>query len=656
MALLVVLSALVIAASVAMTAGTRSRTEALIASSLLGNAIVVGPVYVLGLLGVLDRLTLGVSVGALSVVLVGLFIRRHGKAAAGVLGRRALSLALLPAVAIAHTWRRRTLIVVGAGAAAFFVPYMLLVAYLAPAWRDWDGLWYHETIIAFTIQNRGFAMVPLPDGLQYVNGVQRLCEMTQLWFGIWGGRAVVDVANVFFMPLMAASMYALVHRYARDVATSVAAASAIVLIPAFLRLVQSTMVDPQAAALLLAAAYYVTHPKLDRHNAALAILALGLAVGAKIWFIVPVGLFSLYLLVRIVRRRRALGLGATVALVGFGSATVLGVQAVTYVRNWIHFRNPLWPVINYESERLGIHWKGIVVNVKLDATRAGVDFNDPFPVLWQKLTAAPYTVMGPGHTWQVNDYGFAWAWVVLPLLAIASVLVTLRWLQGLLLGAERGVPGGRDDGSAAAMMLAFVGAFSIFVSPAIFIGRYHVASLAMVIGAAAWLFGQGRGRRLLSEALLFAQLGSILMIAWAPSRHDFVYIYSARQIASWLATPYPQRELEDITAPTTGKKLLVSPVHYETGVARERELGEGSVIGFDDIHYAALLWNNDFSNRVVWLGAEDPLAEAKRQGAVWVYTRHGTSLAQKLTAASKEWELVGPLENENMGNVWRRRE
>ena len=33
------------------------------------------------------------------------------------------------------------------------------------------------------------------------------------------------------------------------------------------------------------------------------------------------------------------------------------------------------------------------------------------------MLAPPYSVTGPGHYWQVNDYGFAWAWVVLPFFA-----------------------------------------------------------------------------------------------------------------------------------------------------------------------------------------------------------------------------------------------
>jgi hypothetical protein len=650
LAILVVLTLLVIAASFALTASIRSRSEALVAASLAGNTIVVAPVYVWGLLDVLNRWSLGLSVLVSCVGSIAWFAIARGRGWPRALADRTVEILYLPFDAIGRTWRRRSLLFVGAVAATCFVPYFLLVAYLAPAWRDWDGIWYHETMIGFTIQNHGFRMVPLPQGLQYINGVQRLGEMTQLFFGIYGGRRVVDVANVFFMPLLAASMYALAHRYTRDAVASVAAGAGIVLFPGFLRLVQSTMVDCQAAALLLAAAYFVTHPELNRRNSIYAIVGLTLAVGAKIWFIVPVSFFSLYLLVRLVRRRRENGGLVTGLLIAVGVFLVVGMQATNYLRNYIHFHNPFWPILSIDIPKLGIHWKGIL-EMNFTASRAGVDFNEPFDVMWKKMTAAPYTAMGPGHTWQVQDYGFGWTWVVLPLCGVALVVVSLRWALGFV--ARRTFRSDADVSNA--MMLAFVGFVSIYVSPAIFIGRYHIASLGMLIAGVAWFCGRGRRRRLLEDAMLFAQIGSLMMVSWAPTKHEFVYIYSPQQIVKWLRTPYPKREWEDITT-KDGAKLLVSPVNFETGVAREAEQTKDATIAFDNIDYAALLWNNEFSNRVVWVGgAANQLAKANAEGATWIYTRNGTALHAAVVAKDSGWELVGALENEGQGSVWRKK-
>jgi hypothetical protein len=654
MVLLAALTSLVLATSIAVTGAMKSRAEAVVVSSLIFNAILVLPVYALGLTNHLDRVTLGVAVVLECAALVGLLVRARGLAALRALPRRAATLALLPAFGIHAAWRRRSLVTAAALVATAAFPYMLLVSYLAPAWRDWDGLWYHEPLIPVTIQYRGFAAVPLPPGLQGMNGVHRLAEMTQLWFGIYGGRAVVDIANAFFMPLYAASVFVLVRRYTKDVTSGVAWASAMVLLPAYLRLVQSTLVDPQASALLLASAYYVTHPRLDRRNAGWAILATTLAVGAKIWSIVPVGLLSVFLLVRLVRRRASNGGRATLGLVALGSAGVLGMQATTYVRNLVLFKNPVWPMISYHNERLGIHWVG-GLPVDFGKTRAGIDFNEPFLVFYKKMLAPPYSVMSPGHYWQVNDYGFAWSWVVLPVFALVALVVAARWLATLLATRvlRRRAPHPDDEALASAMMLAVTAATSLYLSPAIFIARYHVASLGMMAACLAWLVSRWKTPRLSDDVALFAALGSCVFMGWAPTKHEFVYLYSPEQIVKWLRTPYPRRELEDIGTKET-PKLLVAPANTRTATLREKEIRAGDVVAFDYIDYYALLWNNEYSNTVTWLSEPDPLAEAERIAAKWVYTRGGTALYTSISA-SPRWELIGPLEAEGQGSVWRRR-
>jgi hypothetical protein len=657
MLLLVLLTSLLGLASIAATSGRKSRAEAVITTSLTWNALVAGPIYLLGLTDRLDRLGLGLFATGLAVLVLGLYVVRHRKRAPLALLRRTLSLALLPLEGIRRCWQRRSLVTVGAALALAMLPYMLLVAYLAPTWRDWDGLWYHESLTGFSIQNRGFSPVNLPPNLQVINGTQRLAEMTQLWFGIYGGRRVIDVANVLFMPMLAASMFALTRRYTREIVSGVAWAAALLLLPGHLRLVQSTMVDPQAAALLLAAAYFVTHPDLDLENALWGVLAMTLAVGAKIWHIVPIGLLSLFLLVRLIRRARANGSLKTAGVIALGTAGVIGMQATTYWRNWIHFKNPFWPMLGYDNPKLGIHWKGIVQLDVDKGARAGVDFNEPFPVFVEKMLAAPHKTMGPGHAWQVNDYGFAWAWVVLPLLAIVVAVLAIQWLSAFLavsLGLRARGPA--DDLMASAAMLAFVATVSLVASPALFIARYHIASLGMLLGALAWFSSRLKSTRLSEDAALVAQLGSFLMAFWGPQTSTtWVYLYDLKHVARWIRTPYPDRELKDIGTKQT-PKMGISPVNLETGRAREREVGRGDVVGFDRIDFVALLWNNDYSNRVVWLDStDDPLGQAEEKNAVWVYTRGSTKLHSQVTEPGSGWELVGPLEAEAFGSVYRRK-
>ncbi|HEY8077631.1 MAG TPA: hypothetical protein VIF62_26070, partial [Labilithrix sp.] len=332
---LVVLTILVLAASVVLTRAVKSRAETVIAVTLVFNTIVVAPIYLLGFANLLTRGALTVLAGSFSLVVLAVHFARGGKPAAIALGLRILDLARLPLEGIARTWRKRSLLTAVALLATLAFPYFLLVAYLAPAWRDWDALWYHEPIVAYTIQDHGFAPVPLPTGLQNINGVHRLAEMTQLWFAIFAGRRVVDIANVFFMPCLAASMFALARRFTRDHVTAIAWASALVLFPGFIRIVQSCMVDPQNAALTLAAAYFVTHAKLDTRNVVYAILALTLAAGSKIWSLVAVVFLAVVLLARLIANRRDFGWKRVLALTGLGTVCIAGIEATVFVRNLI---------------------------------------------------------------------------------------------------------------------------------------------------------------------------------------------------------------------------------------------------------------------------------------------------------------------------------
>ena len=53
--------------------------------------------------------------------------------------------------------------------------------------------------------------------------------------------------------------------------------------------------------------------------------------------------------------------------------------------------------------------------------------------------------------------------------------------------------------------------------------------------------------------------------------------------------------------PEVPKPLQVAPANLTTAMAREKEVRRGSVVGYDYIDYLALLWNNDYSNKVLWL-------------------------------------------------------
>jgi hypothetical protein len=643
LALLVALSLLALIAAVALCPYDpgRGRAEQATEIGLVWVGLVVGPIYLLGMANVLTRASLAslaVAADAASIALGLRFAgarRRSVREAARDLGR----VLRLPYDALAVTARARSMSFLGVLLFYGFFAWTIAQAYLAPHWRDWDELWYHEPMIGFAIQNHGFAMTPLPMGLQTINGFQKLAEMTQLWFGIFAGRRLVDIANVVTCPLLLAAMAALARRYRVDAAGAVGWAVALAFMPGNARLLQSTMVDPEAAALLLAAAYFVTRPEITLRSAIFAVLAMTLAVGSKTFFLFPVGLFCLVFAVRLLLHRRALGGWRTTSLVlVLGGASVLGMVAFTHLRNWIHFGNPFWPVLSYDNAALGIHWKGwFPLWHKGQDLRSGVDGTLPFGSFVERMLARPYTVKD-GHTWQVVDYGYAIAWVIIPLGAVATFAALVAFIVKLIRRQ-------RDEGRrlvASALVLGIVALLSMKASPALYIGRYHIATVGMLIAVLTWVSGRPGWQRMGDGAAFFAQIGAVTMIAWASPR--------------WIADPATMMKLA--AAPPVLRQcssLLGAPTWTDTCLAREREIGAGTVVAYDDLEYVALLFNGAYSNRVEWIGDNppNPLAVAESLGAQWVYTKAGHPMYGELMQ-SKRWTLIGPLEAERFGMVFRR--
>jgi len=69
----------------------------------------------------------------------------------------------------------------------------------------------------------------------------------------------------------------------------------------------------------------------------------------------------------------------------------------------------------------------------------------------------------------------------------------------------------------------------------------------------------------------------------------------------------------------------------------------------------ALFWNNDFSNRVVYVpDSEDWLGDVEKTNAIWTYCPNSFGLCKPLVAPDSGWEAIGPLDVQNLGNVFRR--
>jgi hypothetical protein len=666
-ALLAGLSLLAALAALAVTvrARLRGRAEQLVAATLLWNAIVVAPIYVLGLAGKLSSWSLALgSLLTSSAVLAGA-TKGMGVAALGAETRRALrGLLRLPADALALTWRARSLVFVGVAFAALLLPYLAISAYLGQALPHWDPLWYHDTMVGFTIQNHGFAMVDLPPTLQKVNGYVRLGEMTQLWMVIFADRRLADVTNLLFAPAIAASVYLLARRYAGAV-IAIGWGVAVVVMPACANLLHSTYVDPQNAALLLGGVVFATLDSPRLRDAWLAALGLALAIGSKGLSLIPVpvaGAVGGLLLLRAHwhdRRRAALA-----TLLG-GGALIVAIAAITYLRNYLHFHNPFWPDMRVEVASLGIHWPGQVAwsMDPMHATSA-VNLNEPLPSLLEHIYALPWTIKGMNFD-QTVDYGIGVAWIALPLGAAAFVACLaaaakrcLRWLDrdvdaaGRVQGAivlgdvDRAGGGERANGPVALPLgLALILASIVAGSPALWGPRYHIAGVGLVAALCAWLTGRPPRDRLGESAVAAVLVTSVMMFYWTPATR---WWFTPAQLVTLARTAPLTRELD---------RNLGAPTMLPAAVARERELTAGKLLVFNE-HYAAfpsIFWNNHFSNRVMYLpGGPDFLARAAKAGATWVFLIDRDPQVPVARAPGSGWQEVGVLNGINGGSAYRR--
>src|SRR5262249_34548395 len=105
------------------------------------------------------------------------------------------SVAFLPLDALSRAFRARSLVVLVLVYAIGLWVWTAQLSFLHPS-EGWDGIWYHESMVGFAIQNHGYAPVDMPDGLmQQANGYPRDCEMTNLWFVIFTDRTFIEIVN-----------------------------------------------------------------------------------------------------------------------------------------------------------------------------------------------------------------------------------------------------------------------------------------------------------------------------------------------------------------------------------------------------------------------------------------------------------------------------
>lgn len=635
-----VLTALVAWAALAVAVRARldGRAETLVATTVLACGLVLGPIYALGLLGALARGSVAAAVLTLSAAAwlaasIGPGVGAHARDTWSAL----VGLARMPFEGLREAWVRRSAVFACLAACLALFVWNALAAWLAPSWREWDALWYHESIVGYTIQNHGFAVVDLPTGgMQKINGYPRAAEMLSLWLALWAGRALVDLPNVLLMPAFFASTYALARRLTRDRVASAGWASVACTIPAYLELLQSTYVDPAMATFITAGAMLVLRAPARAREALFGALALAVAANVKVsgvFPVLPLALLATVGLLIVPGARRA---GLLTA--GAGAGIIVAFSAATYLRNLHAFHNPVWPDLHVRAPALGIDWPG---NSGWGEVRSnsrsgvGVMKNAPLGDLLQQLFLPPGRLTDDERKY-THLYGLGVPWVLLP----AAGLVFGR----LALVLVRGV---RNADVATRRKLALV--VSLLVTSSVMLltstnrstPRYQLACIALWVPVVAWSIGR---RRALQEALAFAAtVGGLAITAYeAPAWRGFP-ASPASLFALWRLDP-PLREM----TPELGGTVL-----RVTGQARETELGAGAVVLSDDFVFPSVLWNDAYSNRVVQVRRGTDLAStADRLGARWIVASDDG--AAKKLRGNPAWRDLGPLYVEGWGSAFTR--
>ncbi|HEV3194407.1 MAG TPA: hypothetical protein VGY54_28115 [Polyangiaceae bacterium] len=621
------LYAFVAATAVAARMRYTQRAETLLAAIVLWNALILLPIHVLGLTNWLtaNRLALA-SLLTSSAALGASFaraatIRQHANDVRHAL----LGCLRLPTDALAIALRAKSLVFIGVVAVLLILPWTVWLSYLVPS-DSWDGIWYHEAMVGYAIQNRGYAPISLPANLlQQANGYPRNCEMTNLWFVIFSDRKLLEAPQSFMAVAMILAMYLIARRFTEDRVTAIGLGCALPLVPGALLELRSTYIDVQVTAFLLAAVHFVvTRQRMRIRDGWMAGLALALTMGSKSVALAWVPLLAAPATMRLVAEHWRRRLGPALATIAGGAVLIGAMGSLTYVRNWIHYHNPIWPLA-YDNVRFRIHWAGVY---GLDS----MDVNKPLKDVYSSIASVPV----PGHDFadtRVYGYGFAIPFLLLPLDAVLLVVLTIA---GVRWAAQRLVlhPAAQADARIpCALVLAAVFFAMAYVSPGLWVPRYNIHLVAGLLFVIGWATGYARAPRLGDGVASFTIIASLVSLWWAQPGWG-MDIQTALEFAK---LPADRR-----AAHAPAEWAIDDPV----AEARERELGPGAVLAFtDDVAFPGQLWNENYSNRLEYvpteLGPQGALERLEQIHARWFTVGPQSALYSTIRAHPERWQEVG---------------
>lgn len=621
-----------VAAGAIAARGFRERTaECALVWAVSWFALSVIPVHALGWTDLLTRPNLALaSLGSsLLVIALAFPVHRWRDGVRDVVGAGREILAGARRVC-ADSLRERSFAALGLVAVVAITAWTGLLSYLAPN-VSWDGLLYHDPMVGYAIQNEGFAITGnyVEDPFQGpIDGFPRMAENFGLWLVIWIGREVIELPAALISPIVLFAFYTMAQRFTVSRTIAAGYACALFLIPGFVLQLRSTYVDSMLLAIFGAALHFATRPEIRSRDVMMASLALGLVGGMKVVGLILVPLLALFVIARFatacVRKRAFRHLPMLIA----GAILCASLAAPTYARNWIAFDNPLFPV-RMRIEALGIEFPGLVDTA---------DQNRDTGQLLHDLFAPPI----PGrqyHDTRDNGYGDGPPFVILPL-AILGTFVAL-WLA-LVPGKLR--PYAEPGAGAVARNLLLTTipvAATIIISPERGWARYNLHVVLALWLIAAWLTTRRQLRALAQGVIAVLTITGLMSIWWSdpgwdvPFDRALVLLHSTREGRTAIATQGPG------TLPP------------EVALARERQVRAGDLVVFSQHPFPGNLWNEDMSNRVLYVNAREHrgswLAHVETMGARWAVV-HGGLVGE--LSRSPRWHEVGRVNEQGGGTVF----
>jgi hypothetical protein len=288
---------------------------------------------------------------------------------------------------------------------------------------DWDGLMYHLISPDMWIID---GRIEHTTQIVWADAFPANTELLTAFPAVFAhDTGYVFLTNLPFHLLGACAVAGLALRLGAGRVVAAAAGLGLLAFPAVVGQVQTAYVDVPGSAFALAGLSFALLVPASGPlwtPALLAGCAAGVSAGAKPTNVVYAGVVIAVLMLRVLRRPRAQRLVGWLVVAGSAVLVVL-LGGYWYLRNWVHYGNPLYPVAT-----LGLPGRGSLQSVITGAFLPPQLAHVPGGMLGATVLAWLYGLWPPAPSYDVKlgGFGAAWPLLIVPAAAVGAVLSMRR--------------------------------------------------------------------------------------------------------------------------------------------------------------------------------------------------------------------------------------